>query len=346
MVAIKAHQADSFIKTLDPRFEAILLYGTDAGMVAERARLAAQQLAAVGKEPGEIIRIEDPDLDGSPDRLAVELGTIPMFGGRKIIRTTASRRINAQMLKPLLTDGTLAGALVVEAANLRPDDALRALFEKSPRAAAVACYADEARDLDALVREVIGGAGLTIAEDARRLLVDRMGADRALSRAELEKLTLYAADKGRIEADDVDAVVGDASELTLDRIVSAAASGDAARALTETDRAVAAGESPQLVIAAIERYFQRLHRVRSALDAGRTMDDAVRQLRPQLHFKQKPAFESHCRQWDSRRLSVALEAIARAARNARTSANLEDALAGALLLTLTRLAGATPASQP
>lgn len=342
MVAIKAHQADSFIKTLDPRFEAILLYGTDAGMVAERARQAAQRLAAASKDPGEIIRIEDPDLDSSPDRLAVELGTIPMFGGRKIIRTTASRRINAQMLKPLLAEGALAGALIVEAANLRPDDALRALFEKSPRAAAIACYADEARDLDALVREVIGGAGLTIADDARRMLIDRMGADRALSRAELEKLALYAAGKSRIEADDIDAVVGDASELTLDRIVVAAASGDAARALTETDRAVASGESPQLVIASIERYFQRLHRVRSALDAGRSMDDAVRQLRPPLHFKQKSIFEAHCRQWEGNRLLVALEAIARAARTARTSANLEQPLAGTLMLTLTRLANATP----
>ena len=80
-----------------------------------------------------------------------------MFGGRKVVRATAGRRVTAAQLKPLVEGGDLAGYLIVEAGNLRPDDALRALFEKSPAAAAVACFPDEARDLDAVIREVLRG---------------------------------------------------------------------------------------------------------------------------------------------------------------------------------------------
>ena len=158
-----------------------------------------------------------------------------------------------------------------------------------PAAAAVACFPDEARDLDAVIREVFAAAKVQITPEAKRLLILRLGADRALSRAEIDKLALYAHGKSLIDESDVEAAVGDAAELALDRIVMAVASGQAAAALAECDRSVAAGESPQSVIAALQRHFLRLHRMRGALDSGRSMDDVLRSLRPPPHFKQREA---------------------------------------------------------
>ena len=137
--------------------------------------------------------------------------------------------------------------------------------------AAVACCADEARDLEALMREVFAATKVQITADAKRMLLGRLGADRALSRAELEKLALYARGKGTIEEQDVEAAVGDAAEQALDRIVMAAASGRAGEALRELDRSAAAGESPQGIIAAVQRHFLRLHRVRGLVDGGRSL---------------------------------------------------------------------------
>ena len=37
-----------------------------------------------------------------------------MFGGRKVIRAIAGRRLNATMLKPLVQGGGLAATLIVE----------------------------------------------------------------------------------------------------------------------------------------------------------------------------------------------------------------------------------------
>lgn len=346
MVAVKAHQAQSFLKSPDPRISAFLFYGSDAGLVSERAQLLAKALSAREVPEGEILRFDDGDLENDSDRLAVELGTLPMFGGRKVIRAIAGRRLNAALLKPLVQGGGLAATLIVEGGNLKPDEALRALFEKSAEAAAVACYADEAADLDELVRQVLKAHKLDIAPDARDLLVSRLGADRALSRNEIEKLALFAAGKSSIDIDDVETVVGDVADLTLDRIPTAAAMGDGARAVVECDRWVSSGESPQAVIIALQRHFQRLHRVRASLDQGRSLDDAVKGLRPPLHFKAKQAFGTQCRIWTLDRLTRALTGISTAAKAARLSPGLETALTERLLLDLARLAtsGATTAS--
>lgn len=344
MTAIKTQQAEQFLKTLDSRYRAILVYGADAGVIAERARAAAKRLADTSEPPGEILRIEDADLEVDPDRLLVETQTVPMFGGPKVVHTRASRRVNVQVLKPLLDEGTLAASLVVEAGNLRTDDPLRLLFEKSSTAAAIACFADEGRNLDSIVQDTLAQAGTTITREAQQALVARLGADRVMTRGELEKLVLYTRGKRQIEIDDVDAIVGDASELAVEKVVLAAASGQASRALSEFDRVVAAGESPQTVVAAVQRHFQRLHRLRASIEAGQSLDNAIRQIRPPVHFKVRPQLEAQCRLWTTAKLTDAFAHIAETAKSARLHTALETSLAERLLLDLARAAvgGAPP----
>src|SRR6185295_3615553 len=193
MVAIKAHQAQSFLNPPGPKVPAVLFYGSDAGLISERATRLAALVAA--RDTGEIIRLDDADL-------AADLQTIPMFGGSKVVRATAGRRITAAALQPLLEGGTLAATLIVEAGNLKPTDSMRVLFEKAAQAAAVACYADEARDIEGLIGETLKAHGLAITSDAREMLVARMGADRVMSRGEIEKLALYATGKTEVDAAD------------------------------------------------------------------------------------------------------------------------------------------------
>jgi DNA polymerase III subunit delta len=348
MVAIKAFQAAAFLQTQisTPNAvgapQAVLFYGSDPGMVSDRASKLARGVAASGTPPGEVIRIDELDLEQDPDRLIVELQTIPMFSGRNVVRATASRRVTAALLKPLIDDGRIEGYLILEAGSLKPDDAIRALFEKSPKAAAVACYPDEARDLDALVREVLTPYKLTITPEAQRLLVSRLGADRALSRGEIEKLALYAYGKARIEEDDVEAAVGDASEQSMDRIILAALAGKGHDAVIAHDRALAAGESAQFVIMSAHRHVQRLHRVRLALDQGKSLDEAIRSLRPPLSMPQKTAVTDLVKGWSLAKLNRALKRIADAQRLARTGTQAgsldEDLISDNLMLDLARLA--------
>ena len=332
MVAVKHHQADQFLKSLDARLCAVLFYGPDAGLVTERAQVLSKALAKKDNPPGEVLSFEDADLDGDPDRLSVELQTMPMFGGRKIIRARTGRRISTALLKPLIEAGGLQGFLIVEGGDLRPDEALRLLFEKSPIAAAVACFGDEADGLESLATRILKSHGLSIAPDVLALLVSRLGADRALSRGELEKLALYVSGRKTVEADDIEQSVGDARDLRLDKIPEAAASGDAARAVTDADRAIASGEGAQAVLLSLQRYFLRLHRLRAAIDQGRSAEEAMRSMRPPIHFKAQPILMGQLRTWTAPKLNVALSEIASTIKACRQTGALDETLTERLLL--------------
>ena len=334
MVAIKAQQAEAFARAPDRRVVAVLVHGPDTGLVSERARNIAKALAKRGGEDAEIIRIEEPDLDGDPDRLVVELQTMPMFGGTKVVRTTAGRKINAALFKNLFAGGAPASGLVCEAGNLKASDALRKLFESTPWAAALPCYADGDGDLAGLVRDMMATAGLQIDRDAVQVLAGRLGADRALSRGEIEKLILYCAGRDSVSIEDIEAIVGDATDTGLEYIAIAAASGEPQAVVAEFDRAVTAGENPQAVILVALRYFQRLHRVRASVDAGKSIDEALRSLRPPLHFKLRDAVAAQCRLWPTASLGEALQRINDTAQQARLNSAMDAVLAERLLFNL------------
>jgi DNA polymerase-3 subunit delta len=342
MVAIKAHQADAFLKSPAANLAAFLFFGPDAGLVTERAQRLAEA-RATADAGSEILRLDDLDLETDSDRLGNELLTVPMFGGRKIVRVTTGRRINANLLKSLIAT-PLEGTLIVEAGNLKGDDALRTAFEKSPTCAAIPCYADEGGAIDRLISEVLTGHKLTISPEARALLAERLGADRALSRSEIEKLALYAHGRARIDPEDIAAAVGDASELAIDRVIDAALAGDARQALDQCDRAFAAGETEHAIIAAAQRHLQRLHRVRTGLDAGRSLDDVLRQFRPPLHFRARDALAADARRWTTPTITRALAAIGDAQRRTRQGLPIEAVLVERMLLEIAWLGRRTEAA--
>lgn len=337
MVAVKAAQAEQFIKSISADISAVLVFGQDAGLVSERATRTAAALATRSNPPGEVLRIDDADLEADPDRLIVELTTISMFGGRKIVRATAGRRVNAALLGDLIGSGRLEGAIVVEAGNLKPTDTLRAMFEKSALAAAIPCYQDTERDLAELVDTTLRASRMDIAPDAKRLLLTRLGADRSLSRSELEKLVLYCHGRTTISVDDVEAATGDASDLAIDMIVNAAAGGDVGAALSAFDRAIASGDNPQAIIIAAQRHFQRLHRVRSAYESTGNLDDALRSLRPPLHFRQQTAFANQVRTWPLPRITRTLAMIGRIQASTRSDGHDDTVLTNRLVLDIGRL---------
>ena len=338
MVAVKAHQALSFLEKPNPKIGSYLFFGTDPGLVSERSKQLAEKLANATSPASEILRLDEKDLDAEPDRIGMEMQTLAMFGGGKVVRVKHGRRVTANALKLLLSDPNPACHLIIEAANLRPGDSLRTLFEKSTAAAAVACYADSARDLEALINRKLAESQQTITMDGRELLVARLGADRALSVGELDKLTLYTSGQRQITADDVEAIVGDASEMALDKIVYAAALGQAKTAVGECARALSAGDSVHAILAAAQRHFHRLQTARAHLDSGKNEADALKRLKPPLHFKQKSAFVSQLYAWRHDALLDAIDTIVQASRATRSNSALDAVLVERLLIRVAQLA--------
>src|SRR3546814_7305893 len=106
---------------------------------------------------------------------------------------------SSDLLKDFLEQSPGEAFVVVEADDLPVRSALRKLFEADRNAAALACYHDDARSLETVVRAFFSEAGVGISREAVAFLASQLGGDRELTRRELEKVLLFAGDGERSE---------------------------------------------------------------------------------------------------------------------------------------------------
>ena len=175
-------------------------------------------------------------------------------------------------------------------------------------------------------------AGLTLAPDARALLIPLLGGDRAASRSELRKLILYAAGRGTVGIDEVTAVVSDASALALDDLIDAAFAGRPAELETQLAKARAAGSAVGSIFFAAQRQLAQLHKWRTAIEAGGRF--SVDALQPPVHFRRKSLVEAALRQWNAARLGAAMADLADAVLASRRTPALADTIAERALLSI------------
>jgi DNA polymerase-3 subunit delta len=302
----------AFVRRPDPDIGAVLFYGPDAGLVRERAEAIARTVCPDLRDPFRVAELNAATLVADPARLADEAAQIGLFGGRRVIRVREAGDALAPLCGRLLAGAVGDSLVVVEAGDLPSRSALRRVFDDAPRGAAIGCYPDSARDLAAVVREACAARNIQISRDALDFLVLHLGGDRLLTRAELEKLTLYAGDGGKVELEDARAVIADSAALSLDDALLAAAEGDGAALDRALARVFQEGESPVTVVRALLRHLQRLHVLAIRVAAGGSIEDTIRAARPPIFFKEQDSWRRQLRRWNEPALRQALDRAAEA----------------------------------
>jgi DNA polymerase III subunit delta len=309
----------------------VLIYGDDAGLIRDRAEALVRAVAG---------SLDDPFLVAELTRetagdLAAEASSLPLTGGRRVVRLREATDTAAAAVKAIL-DGNAAALVVLEAGSLPPRSKLRALAEAAPDAAAIACYPEDGAALEATIRGVLGELGVTVLPDALSWLAGQLGADRASTRRELEKLALYAGPGGKVDLDAAMACVGDFAGLSLDDAVFAATEGDVAMADRALEVAMGEGAAPVQVLRATLMHLQRLQRARAAMEDGVSVEEAMRALRPPVFFRRTGAFRRALTLWNRAGLDAAAAGMSDAERQCKRTGMPDTTICRAALLTLAR----------
>ena len=336
-------RADAFTAAPPAEIRAILIYGPDLGLVRERAESAAKAVAGSLNDPFNIVEFTPAALKDEPSRLTDEACAMSMMGGRRVVRlrdatdAVAGAATDALAATAEIGDGAL---VIVEAGDLNPRSKLRALFEKTDGAAAIACYMDEGAGLDDLVQKALGAAGLQASRDVVSWIAGNLGSDRMVSRMELEKLVLYAAGQSEVTLEDAQAVIGDAAAVTLDDVVYAATGGNLKGLTVALARARFEGIAAIAILRAASRHLSRIEEAVSAMTAGANADTAMKGLRPPVFFKMQNSFRNQLQRWRPQTLSRARSELIQAEIDCKSTGMPDDAICERALMRLAAMAGA------
>lgn len=320
MGVVKSGDAEKYVAAPPEGIFLFLVYGPDAGMVRERALTLISKRIDDRHDPFQFVEMSGDEIATDPLTLLDEANTRPLFGGRRALLVETGSRSILTALTALVAAPPDDCTIVLCAGALRKDSPLRKLVEGAKRAAAIECEADNDQSLNALIDRSLSEAGLVASPEARALLVEALGEDRLMSRAELAKLALYMHGREHVSAEDVEAIVAHAARVVSDRVVAAAFAGEAAA--TMEAYFTQGGDAMTLLVGAL-RYVIALHRARLAMEreGGRLDPGMTTMLRAGFGFVMHRALiEAQLRAWTSARAGALIDPLREAQTRARAHA--------------------------
>ena len=320
---------------------AVLLYGDDAGMIRERAEDLVRLVAGSLDDPFRVTELAREDIRRLPD----EAAGLSLMGGRRVVRVREATDAAADPVAAALK-GVGTSLVVLEAGALPGRSKLRTVLDAAPDAATIGCYPEEGRALEETIRATLKGFEVGIDPDALAWLSRQLGADRASTRAELEKLALYVGRGQRVDLAAAQTCVGDLAGLSLDDALFAATTGDLPMADRALELAVAEGAAPVQIIRSAMAHLQRLHRARLAMEEkGATAADAMKTLRPPVFYQKVGAFSRSLGLWSVGNINAALATLSEAERGCKRTGWPDVSLARSAVFTLARRAAAMSRNQ-
>jgi DNA polymerase-3 subunit delta len=337
VAALKAHEVERFVKRPDLDAGILLVYGPDTGLVRETAQRLVRHYAGAEADGMGLVTLDGKELDGDPGRLLVEARTSSLFGEKRVVRVRDAGKSVTVPLGELAADPS--GAIVVlEAGNLAPRDALRALVEGAKTGRALPCYADSDETILKLINESFAAAGIRAEPDVATTLRDQLGNDREVTRREIEKLVLYADQSKILTREDVLTLCADNAALVLDEIADAIGTGHAEKFDQALSRALAASINPQQLLSSVMLHFAQLRRWRTVVDQGAGVRDVLEGARPKPHFSRRSALEQQLRLWSDASLAIAMSRLHDATGESRKNYGRSETVVRRVFLALAQMA--------
>ncbi len=236
--------------------KSVLIYGPDAGLVDELCDKAIDKLEI---EKDNLLAIDANELREKQDALFAESCSPSMFGGNKAIIIAGAGDSDAKIIADLVTLSSLCATVIITAGDLRVGS-LRKLFEDGKDIAALACYTDDTKTLETLIRkELSAEVGIKqITPDAMSYMLSHLGGDRGITRSFLQKIAIYVSDKHVVDLEDVEKCLPDTSASSADDYMYSLTAGHINQTMVALDRLLYAGADANMLIRMLYSHFTKL----------------------------------------------------------------------------------------
>ena len=314
---VQGYKIPAFINNELSSVQGALLYGEDVGLTRE---YQADILKKLEVNDFDCVRLSVADIEQDLYSILSESQYQSLLGERnsRVVRVDDISSKCAEALQTFLNSDS-KGFLLAVSGNLPTSNSIRKIFEGAKNAVALPCYPDDDRSIRQLVSDTMRQHNIRINPDALRWVQGNMGADRLMTRMELEKLILYAGEQKTLDIDDVRQSLVDSSDHRVDDVVYAVANGNVKALENGLGVLLSEGVSGVKILRMMQSHFINLHRASIDLQAGMPMDKVTKF----VFWKHKKAFTAQLQNWQQSALTRALCVLAEAEKKCKQTGSVE-----------------------
>lgn len=333
---LKRPQMERALDTPDPGVRMFLLYGPDESGSRDLAARLGKAMAGA-----ERIDLTGAGLRSDPARLSDEAMAMSLFGDRRYIRVEPAGDDMIEAAEALMEAPGAGNPVVVVAGALRKDAKLVKLATARLDVLACISYPPEGAEADRIAMQMGQALGVRMAPDIAQRLAASSGGDRALLTREIEKFALYldaAPDRpAELDAAGFEALSADAEGGDVNALVNATFDGDLAALDAGLAKIDATAEAIP-VLRALLRRVMLLSTLRAEVAKGNSVENAMAGAGKAVFYKERGIVSGQVTRWGPKAIARAMERLAEAERDAKSSRSAGAAGLGELLFAIGRQA--------
>jgi len=255
-----------------------------------------------------------------------ELHTLPFLGGHRLVVVEGADPFVTKYrgsLEKYVAAPSSTGVLVLLVNAWPANTRLAKLIDNN---GTLVCKAPAASRLpEWCVRWCQAQHGKQLSAPASQLLVELIGPEMGLLAQEMAKLASYVGEAARIDAPDVDRLVGNSRTQEVWTIFDAISDGKVGQALAVLDRLFDQGEAPQRILGALSSQIRLLARAGRLITQGKPVATALAELDITNEWRARK-IEAQMRHLGRRRLARLYDWLLEVDLGSKGSSQLPDRL--------------------
>jgi len=333
----KPYQVSALVPQIQKDYLGALIFGPDLGLVQEISEKMARLIVSDLSDPFCVSKITPQKIKEIQSIILDEANAPALLGGRKLIWLKDADNNSIEAIEDYFQHTKTNSFLLITAGNLTKNSSIRQFFDSEPRALSIACYLDEAKDVAGFIREILSEYKIQVSPPALALLVERLCENRLVTKQELNKLINYLGNKKQVDLSDVQNIITDTKNSSVDQFCCAIATGDREKAEKEYHLMLQNGENPVSIIRILYIYFNRL------LDAADTMEHqgieaGVKKIMKPAQFRWETSFQKQLKIWKKSFILKVLNLLLDAEKQAKSTGLPAELILGRTIVQIASVA--------
>ena len=331
---IKEFQLNDIIrKGSYPQF--LLFFGPNEGLIRDDIL----KICTSFKEDLETdeITINGKALDENHSLIDEEIRSFSMFSEKKIIHLENLKDKHLQFFENQEIENNKI-LVIIKSDNLSKTSKIRNFFEKHKKYAAIPCYEDDIRSTMNLLSQFQSKNHIKFNHDIKNYLLQNLSSDRLISKNELEKILLVIGNElnKEIKLGDIQNILNDGSSNSLNIINENVMYGKINQVSKNLYRIFDEGTNAVAIIRSLLNYLVRVHKTQIEIKKTGNFDEAIKQLRPPVFWKDKDNFKNHCSKWPTKYILHYIERLLEAEFMCKTQSSLNNEICEKYVLSVAK----------
>ncbi len=324
MVALKNQQIEVFLNNPDQSIKAILIYGSDRGLILERSKITLSKYTNDPNDPFLVSKLDDRTIQDRPESLADELLSINFNNSRKVVYLNIDNPLPTKLIKDIF-EIPYDSILIISTNELKPVSPLRKAFEKNIHAVTIPCYLNAEFKISQIIDKKLIQYNNRITKEAKDLLISLLGNDHQGTLNEIDKLCTLVGENNEINITDVKKTIYDSSQSNVDELIDIIFEKKIKQINNLYNKSLENNINAIQVLISAQRHASKLLHIFNIINIEKkSVSQAISEYKPVIFFQRRDSIIKQINKWSQNSIMKTIKILSETEEDSRNFPTLSD----------------------